>query len=163
MTKKTKVILHEYLYFEFSRTCTRCTNYWRKKRFYQLYCHFKVLHGDLGVQDHPSEFVSRKKRANGETVVAPKLKFSHSFFNTRHLLIFLFHFYYKQCIFSVSVPLTPLSTFMGRWIFGEILCKIFPWSQVRKHTVKHFLCGGHSGLTPSPLIVKCNFFHHFIS
>lgn len=29
----------------------------------------------------------------------------------------------------VSVPLTPLSTFMDRWIFGEILCKFLPASQ----------------------------------
>merc|ERR1719397_1888681 len=29
----------------------------------------------------------------------------------------------------VSVPLTPLSTFMDRWIFGEILCKLLPASQ----------------------------------
>ena len=32
--------------------------------------------------------------------------------------------------FSVSVPLTPLSTFMGRWVFGEALCKLLPASQV---------------------------------
>ena len=31
---------------------------------------------------------------------------------------------------SVSVPLTPLSTFMGRWVFGEALCKLLPASQV---------------------------------
>ena len=30
----------------------------------------------------------------------------------------------------VSVPLTPLSTFLDRWIFGEILCKFLPASQV---------------------------------
>ena len=135
MTEKTKVILHEYLYFEFRRTCTRCTNYWRKKVL-PAYCHVKVPHGDLGVQDPPSKIVSGKKRSKGKTVVAPNLKFSHSFFNTRQRFIyFLFDFFYKQCIFSVSVPLTPLSTFMGRWIFGEILCKIFPWSQVRENTV----------------------------
>jgi len=29
----------------------------------------------------------------------------------------------------VSVPLTPLSTFMDKWIFGEILCKFLPASQ----------------------------------
>ena len=126
MTEKTKVILHEYLYFEFRRTCTRCTNYWRKKRFYQLYCHFKVLHGDLGVQDHPSEFVSRKKRANGKTVVAPKLKFSHSFFNTRHLLIFLFDFYYKKCIFQCLCPWPP---FPPSWDDGFL----------EKYSAKYFL------------------------
>ena len=32
--------------------------------------------------------------------------------------------------FPVSVPLTPLSTFMGRWVFGEALCKLLPASQV---------------------------------
>ena len=31
----------------------------------------------------------------------------------------------------MSVPLTPLSTFMGRWVLGETLCKLFPSSQVR--------------------------------
>ena len=30
----------------------------------------------------------------------------------------------------MSVPLTPLSTFMGRWVFGEALCKLLPASQV---------------------------------
>jgi len=29
----------------------------------------------------------------------------------------------------VSVPLTPLSTFLDRWIFGEVLCKFLPASQ----------------------------------
>ena len=36
---------------------------------------------------------------------------------------------------SVSVPLTPLSTFMGRWVLGETLCKLFPASQVRRVSV----------------------------
>ena len=34
--------------------------------------------------------------------------------------------------YSVSVPLTPLSTFMDKWIFGEILCKVTGASQVSK-------------------------------
>ena len=33
---------------------------------------------------------------------------------------------------SVSVPLTHLSTFMDKWIFGEILCKVTGASQVSK-------------------------------
>ena len=37
---------------------------------------------------------------------------------------------YILTLFSVSVPLTPLSTFMGRWVFGEALCKLLPASQV---------------------------------
>ena len=37
---------------------------------------------------------------------------------------------YILTIFSVSVPLTPLSTFMGKWVFGEALCKLLPASQV---------------------------------
>ena len=36
----------------------------------------------------------------------------------------------------VSVPLTPLSTFLDRWIFGEILCKFLPASQVFKNNNK---------------------------
>ena len=41
---------------------------------------------------------------------------------------------YKHTI-SVSVPLTPLSTFMDRWIFGEVLCKVTGASQVRIHFI----------------------------
>ena len=36
----------------------------------------------------------------------------------------------------VSVPLTPLSTFLDRWIFGEILCKFLPASQVGQCIIK---------------------------
>ena len=36
----------------------------------------------------------------------------------------------------VSVPLTPLSTFLDRWIFGEILCKFLPASQVGQYIMK---------------------------
>ena len=37
----------------------------------------------------------------------------------------------------VSVPLTPLSTFMGRWVFGEALCKLLPASQVIRNVGNH--------------------------
>ena len=37
----------------------------------------------------------------------------------------------------VSVPITPLSTFMDSWIFGEVLCKVAGASQVRG------VCGLH--------------------
>ena len=40
-----------------------------------------------------------------------------------------------ELIISVSVPLTPLSTFMDRWIFGEVLCKVTGASQVRIHFI----------------------------
>ena len=33
-------------------------------------------------------------------------------------------------MFLVAVPITPLYTFTGRWLFGNILCKIFSASQV---------------------------------
>ena len=39
--------------------------------------------------------------------------------------------------FPVSVPLTPLSTFMGRWVFGEALCKLLPASQVICDVANH--------------------------
>ena len=39
--------------------------------------------------------------------------------------------------FPVSVPLTPLSTFMGRWVFGEALCKLLPASQVIRDVGNH--------------------------
>lgn len=29
----------------------------------------------------------------------------------------------------ISVPLTPLQSFSGHWMFGETLCKLFPFSQ----------------------------------
>ena len=52
---------------------------------------------------------------------------------------------------SVSVPLTPLSTFMGRWVLGETLCKLFPASQVRKG-----LSDSHSrSASPSPSPSTC--------
>ncbi len=33
-----------------------------------------------------------------------------------------------MCLFAV--PFTPLQSFTGRWAFGEVLCKLFPFSQV---------------------------------
>ncbi len=35
-----------------------------------------------------------------------------------------------MCLFAV--PLTPLHAFMDEWIFGEIICKLFPTTQVRE-------------------------------
>ena len=32
--------------------------------------------------------------------------------------------------FSVAVPLTPLYTFTGHWMFGHVLCSLFAASQV---------------------------------
>lgn len=32
-----------------------------------------------------------------------------------------------MCLFSV--PFTPLQSFSGKWMFGEVLCKLFPFSQ----------------------------------
>ena len=56
-------------------------------------------------------------------------------------VLVLWHYFSQWFIFiincdiwSVSVPLTPLSTFMGRWVLGETLCKLFPSSQVRMLT-----------------------------
>ncbi len=37
-----------------------------------------------------------------------------------------------MCTFSV--PFTPLQSFSGKWVFGEVLCKLFPFSQVRTRT-----------------------------
>ena len=33
-----------------------------------------------------------------------------------------------MCLFAV--PFTPLDSFTGQWYFGDILCKLFPFSQV---------------------------------
>ena len=35
-----------------------------------------------------------------------------------------------MCLFAV--PFTPLHSFMKEWYFGDMLCKLFPTSQVRK-------------------------------
>ncbi len=35
-----------------------------------------------------------------------------------------------MCLFAV--PLTPIHAFMDDWIFGEILCKLFPTTQVNE-------------------------------
>ena len=32
-----------------------------------------------------------------------------------------------MCLFAV--PFTPLHSFMDKWVFGDVLCKIFPSSQ----------------------------------
>lgn len=40
-------------------------------------------------------------------------------------------------MYIVSVPLTPLSTFMDKWIFGEILCKVTGASQVSADSEKN--------------------------
>ncbi len=32
-----------------------------------------------------------------------------------------------MCLFAV--PFTPLASFTGRWLFGEVLCILFPFSQ----------------------------------
>ena len=43
---------------------------------------------------------------------------------------------HDKYLFIVSVPLTPLSTFMDKWIFGEVLCKVTGASQVRTDFAK---------------------------
>ena len=37
-----------------------------------------------------------------------------------------------MCLFAV--PFTPLHTFIDEWYFGDMLCKLFPTSQVRTRT-----------------------------
>jgi hypothetical protein len=50
-------------------------------------------------------------------------------FVDKYSMTLILHFFsLSYC--AVSVPLTPLSTLMGRWIFGAALCKILPQSQV---------------------------------
>ena len=44
-----------------------------------------------------------------------------------------------MCLFSV--PFTPLQSFTGKWIFGEILCKLFPFSQGELETASHTVRG----------------------
>ncbi len=40
-----------------------------------------------------------------------------------------------MCLFAV--PFTPIHSFMDEWIFGDVLCKLFPTSQVsRKKALK---------------------------
>jgi hypothetical protein len=40
-----------------------------------------------------------------------------------------------MCLFAV--PFTPLHSFMGEWVFGEFLCKLFPTSQVINYQLQH--------------------------
>lgn len=48
-----------------------------------------------------------------------------------------------MCLFAV--PFTPLHAFLDQWIFGDVLCKLFPTSQVRDHLgLYYYLCGYYS-------------------
>jgi len=63
------------------------------------------------------------------TVLLVVLSNSHMRTNTNIYLVNLSAADILMCL--VSVPLTPMSTFMGRWVLGETLCKLFPSSQVQ--------------------------------
>ena len=36
-----------------------------------------------------------------------------------------------MCLFAV--PFTPLQSFTGQWHFGQLFCKLFPFSQGKKY------------------------------
>ena len=63
-----------------------------------------------------------------------KTKYEYCFFILRLSNFGTYCYYIRNFILTfplaVSVPLTPLSTFMDKWIFGELLCKVSGGCQV---------------------------------